>query len=112
MKTTTAILLLLPTVFCVMMFVYGPLDRHAYLIFGIPCLLSALACLGWGWFLRHRRRKLAWACGAVGSLYFVLLVVVPVLVTLLVPHPTKKSTGAEPSGCRQGRARVLAGNRA
>jgi ABC-type sugar transport system permease subunit len=96
MKTTAAVLLVLPTVFFLMMFVYGPLDQDAYLLFGILSLLSAVACLGWAWFLRHGSRKLAWACVAVGSLYVVLLVVVPVLVTLLAPHPTRTSTGAEP----------------
>jgi hypothetical protein len=95
MKTAAAVLLVLPTIFFVMMFVYGPLDQHAYLLFGILGLMSAVACLGWAWFLRHRSRKLAWACMAVGSLYFVLLVVVPVLVTLLAPHPTRRSTGAD-----------------
>jgi hypothetical protein len=87
----------LPTVFFAMMLAYGPLDRGAYLLFGVLCLLSAVACLGFAWFLRRTSRKLAWVCAAVGSLYFVLLVVVPVLVTLLAPHPTKRSTGAEPT---------------
>jgi len=85
----------LPTVFFLMMFVYGPLDQEAYLLFGILSLLSAVACLGWAWFLRHRSRKLAWACMAVGSLYLVLLVVVPLLITVLFPHPTRSSRRAE-----------------
>jgi hypothetical protein len=105
MRTTAAVLLVLPTVFFVMMFAYGPLDQRAYLVFGSLCLLSAMACLGWAWFLRHRNRGLAWACAAVGSLYFVLLVVVPLLVTVLAPHPTKTSRGAERSAARnEGRA--------
>jgi peptidoglycan/LPS O-acetylase OafA/YrhL len=102
MKTTAGILLVLPTLFFVMMFIYGPLDQGAYLLFGILSLLSAVACLGLAWFFRHRSRRLAWACAAVGSLYFVLLVVVPVLVTLLAPHPTKRSTGAEPAAAPNG----------
>ena len=105
MKTTAGILLVLPTVFFVMMFVYGPVDQTAYLLFGILCLLSAVACLGLAWFLRHKNRRLAWACAAVGSLYFVLLVVVPLFVTLLAPHPTRRSTGPERSAPRnEGRA--------
>lgn len=90
MKTTAAVLLVLPTVFFLMMLVYAPLGQDAWLLFGILSLSSAVACLGWAWFLRHRSRKLACACVAVGSLYLVLLVVVPVLVSLLVPHKTMR----------------------
>ena len=102
MRTTAAIVLVLPTVFFVMMFAYGPLDQGAYLFFGILCLLSAMVCLGCAWFLRHRSRRLAWACAAVGSLYVILLVVVPVLVTMLVPHNTRRSKGAEIIGANAG----------
>jgi ABC-type sugar transport system permease subunit len=98
MKTTAAVLLVLPTIFFLMMFVYGPLDLDAYLLFGILSLMSAVACLGWAWFLRHRSRKLAWACMAVGSLYFALLVVVPILVAVFGRHAPTKSTRAEQLG--------------
>ena len=70
-----------------MMFVYGPSFEGAYHFFGILCFLSALACLGCAWFLRRGYRRLAWACEAVGSLYVVLLFVVPVVVTALAINP-------------------------
>ena len=91
MRTTAAVFLALSTVFFVMAFAYGQLDPGAYLFFGSLCLLSAMACLGCAWFLRHRSRKLAWACAIVGSLYFVLLVVVPLLVYVLAPKRAERS---------------------
>jgi hypothetical protein len=95
MKTAAGVFLVLPTVFFVMLFVYGPLQDGTDLFFGTLCLLSAVACFGLAWPLRRASRKLAWTCAAVGSFYFVLLILVPLLVTLIHPPKTRDATRAE-----------------
>ena len=95
MKTAAGILLVLPTVFFVMGMVYGRLDQGAGPFFVTLYLLSAVGCLALAWPLRRTNRKLAWGCVAVGSLYVVLLILLPLVTTLLQPARTKRSTGAE-----------------
>lgn len=95
MKTTSSVLLGLPTFFFVMSFLYNPFDEWwVTSLFLMLSLLSALACLVWAWIIRHRSRPFAWACMAVGIIYFVLLVVVP----LVLPAPKTKRAVAEPIG--------------
>src|SRR5512135_1985754 len=103
MKTTAIILLVLPTVFLGMMFLYGPLDDNAGAVFGWSCFLSAIACLVCGCFLRRAAGKLGWACIVVGSLYLILLVVVPLLVQAI--HPTVTRGGRRTSHSTEWRPR-------
>ena len=95
MKTTAGVLLALPTIFYVMALAYGSLDASGFLFFGILCLLSAMGCLGCALYFWKKSRRLAWVCATVGSLYFVLLVVVPLVFYLLTPDPVKRSRRAE-----------------
>lgn len=95
MKTAAGILLVLPTVFFVLIIVYEPLGEGADLLFGLLCLLSAVACLGLAWPLRRTSRKLAWACAGVGSLYVFVLIFLPLVVSLFHPPKMRSSMRAE-----------------
>jgi hypothetical protein len=104
MKTISGILLGLPTLFFVLMFIYNPLDVWwVPTVFASLSLLSALACLVWAWIIRRRSRLLAWACLAVAVIYFVVLVVVP----LVMPTPKTKRAVAEPIGPGNGAATIF-----
>lgn len=98
MKTVSAIFMVLPAAFWAMAFAYGQYDELAHPFLGGLSLLSTLACLGWAYFLRRKHLRLARACVAVGCLYFVLLVVVPVVAIMLTPPRTRGRAGAEPPG--------------
>jgi hypothetical protein len=99
MKTVSGVLLALPTFFFLMSFVYNPFQEWwVTSLFSMLSVLSAAACLVWAWIIRRRSRPLAWACVTVGVVYFVLLVVVP----LVAPVPKTRRAGAESIGACNG----------
>ena len=68
MRTTTTILLVLPTL-CMFVAMSGGATEA----FAVIWLLVAIACLTWGVYLRKRNRMLSWLCIVYAVVQFGLL---------------------------------------
>jgi hypothetical protein len=73
MKVVSWFLILLPTTSFGAWLVYQHEPVASTLLGGL-WLISTIFCLGWGLYIRHRYRVLAWVCGVVGLLHVGLLV--------------------------------------
>ena len=71
MKLATTILMLVPFAFASACYLF-PYAGNAEVILGFWAVCT-VACLGWGFLIRRRHPRLAWACVAIGFLQLALM---------------------------------------